>query len=185
MGTSALRRTIPNSLSLARMVLALIFPLVLPAWRAPLIVAAALSDLFDGMLSRAFQGTSILGQILDPIADKLFVGIVLITLLVHGELTVAELLLIGFRDLAVIVGSAWTVARRGFRLLRQLPPSILGKFATAGQFAFLLSRTLGIDRNYSVEQAFELVVGIVSILAGIDYLRRKPSETGEYETSQL
>ena len=78
---------LPNSLSLARIGLALGFPLVPPGWRAASVMAAAISDLFDGRLSRALNGTSTFGQILDPLADKLFVGIVLITLVIGGVLS--------------------------------------------------------------------------------------------------
>ena len=68
-----------------RIGLALAFPWVPRSWRGGLVVAAGLSDLFDGRLSRALQGTSTFGQILDPLADKLFVGIVLLTLAARGR----------------------------------------------------------------------------------------------------
>jgi phosphatidylglycerophosphate synthase len=176
---------IPNSLSLLRIGLALAFPWVPAAGRGGVILAAAGSDLFDGKLSRALQGTSTLGQILDPVADKLFVGMVLVTLVIHRELTLLELVLVGFRDLAVMSGSAWSVLRRGWGSLRQMPPSLLGKLATAGQFGFLLLLTLGIDRSTPWFRLVEVAAVAVSILAGIDYLCRKNPTMGNHETSQL
>ena len=143
------------------------------SWRSGLILGGALSDLFDGQLSRALHGTSTLGQILDPVADKLFVGSVLITLVVQGEITLVEVLLLGFRDLAVLSGSAWTMMRQGWRAIRQMPPSWLGKLTTAGQFGFLLLLTLGWYQSTPLLRVVEVCAVVLSILAGIDYLRRK------------
>jgi cardiolipin synthase (CMP-forming) len=181
----AARWVVPNSLSLLRIGLAFAFPWVPAAGRGGMIVAGAASDLFDGQLSRALHGTSTLGQILDPVADKLFVGMVLITLVIHRELSLLELLLVGFRDLAVMSGSAWSVLRGGWRSLRHMPPSLLGKLATAGQFGFLLLLTLGIDRSTLLLRLIEVAAIGLSIFAGMDYLLRKSPMTGNHETSQL
>ena len=45
-----------------------------------MIVAAGLSDLADGALCRLLRVSSTFGRVLDPLADKFFVGIALITL---------------------------------------------------------------------------------------------------------
>jgi cardiolipin synthase (CMP-forming) len=47
-------------------------------------VAASITDWLDGFLARAFELTTTLGRMLDPIADKLLVGAVLI-MLVHDH----------------------------------------------------------------------------------------------------
>lgn len=47
---------------------------------AVLFVIAALTDLFDGMAARAFNAGSKFGRIIDPIADKLLVGLPLIAI---------------------------------------------------------------------------------------------------------
>jgi phosphatidylglycerophosphate synthase len=179
------RSIIPNSLSIARIVLALAFPWIERGWRAGFVVAAALSDLFDGKLSRALHGTSTLGQILDPVADKLFVGIVLVTLAAGGELAVWEFPLLAFRDLAVVGGSLWSALNHGWGTLGQMPPSMLGKLATAVQLGFLLLLTLDLDRSNLLFRLVEAAAVACSILAGIDYLRRKGPLTIEHETSEL
>jgi phosphatidylglycerophosphate synthase len=167
------RVVVPNALSFLRIALGLAFPWAPRSWRGGLVVAAGLSDLFDGRLSRALGGTSTLGQILDPVADKLFVGIVLVTLVVEGELTTVEVLLLGFRDLAVLVGSAWSVVRHGWGCVKRMPPSLPGKLATAGQLGFLLLLTLiGRDATLLI-WLVEVAAATLSVLAGLDYLRRK------------
>jgi len=47
---------------------------------AGLFVVAALTDLFDGMIARAFNAHSKFGRIIDPIADKALVGLPLIVI---------------------------------------------------------------------------------------------------------
>lgn len=52
-----------------------------------LFIAAAITDYFDGYLARAWDQQSSLGKMLDPIADKLLVGAVLIMLASNGTIT--------------------------------------------------------------------------------------------------
>ena len=175
----------PNLLSLLRIALALVFPWIPRTWRGGTIVLAAFTDLFDGRLSRALHGTTMLGQVLDPVADKLFVGMVLLTLLFERELTLMELAFVGFRDLAVLAGSAWSVLSRGWGSLRRMPPSIPGKLTTGGQFGFLMLVAMGVDRTGSFLRAVEGITMVLSIAAGIDYLGRKSTTTGDHETPEL
>jgi cardiolipin synthase len=178
------RWILPNLLSLARIGLALLFPWVPPGWRAGVVVAAALSDLFDGRLSRAFHTTSIVGQVLDPVADKLFVGSVLLTLVIEGKLALLEVLLLGFRDLSVLLGSVWAVIHRGWGSLRHMPPSWLGKLTTAGQLGFLLLM-LVVNHSPSLIRFAEIAVVVVSVVAGIDYLCRQFPMMDNHETTEL
>ena len=47
-------------------------------------IAAAISDYFDGYFARAYNQQSSLGRMLDPIADKLLVAVVLLLLVAEG-----------------------------------------------------------------------------------------------------
>lgn len=79
--------TLPNSLSLLRIALV---PVIVVAlyWATPFargvaafsFFVAALTDYLDGWLARRHGITTALGQYLDPLADKLIVAAVLITL---------------------------------------------------------------------------------------------------------
>ncbi|MEM6381726.1 MAG: CDP-diacylglycerol--glycerol-3-phosphate 3-phosphatidyltransferase [Pseudomonadota bacterium] len=56
-------------------------------WVAVLVfIAAAITDFFDGYLARVLDQQSSLGKMLDPIADKLLVGAVLIMLVANGTI---------------------------------------------------------------------------------------------------
>ena len=176
---------VPSSLSLARIGLALWFPWVPAGWRGGVIVAAGLSDLFDGLLSRALGATSTLGQVLDPVADKLFVGIVLVTLMIEGELTAWELVLLASRYLAVLAGCGWSVIGHGWSSIRQMPPSWLGKIATAAQLAFLLLVCLGKNQTTPLYRPVEVAAAAFSLAAGVDYLWRRSAIRKNHETPEL
>lgn len=157
-----------NVLSIARIGLAVWFPFAPPQWWIGIVAAAVLTDVFDGPLTRQFHAESTFGQLLDPIADKLFVASVLLTLLVAALLQPWELALVVARDLAVLAGGLWVVLRVGWSGLRTLPPSLLGKVATGLQFVFLLS----VLYYREVVPAFFVPTVAASILAGLDYLRK-------------
>ena len=58
-----------------------------PNWLAlAIFIAACVTDFFDGYLARAWAQQSSLGQMLDPIADKLLVGAALIMLVANGTI---------------------------------------------------------------------------------------------------
>ena len=59
-------------------------------WSALLIfVGASITDYFDGYLARAWQQTSNIGRMLDPIADKLLVATCLLLLAADTDRTIA------------------------------------------------------------------------------------------------
>ncbi|MEM6905260.1 MAG: CDP-diacylglycerol--glycerol-3-phosphate 3-phosphatidyltransferase [Pseudomonadota bacterium] len=82
--------TLPNILTLARIVAAPLVALMValggPAWAGPaflLFLVAALTDYLDGWLARRLDQRSALGTMLDPIADKVMVVLVLAALMAH------------------------------------------------------------------------------------------------------
>jgi phosphatidylglycerophosphate synthase len=107
-----------------------------------IIVAAALTDLLDGLVCRWWHVATPFGRLLDPIADKVFVLLVLLTFWCEGALHSGEAALVGLRDLTVLAGVGWLVLRRDWSALHSLPPSLPGKLATLAQFVFLLSLAL-------------------------------------------
>ncbi len=89
----ALRRTIPNLLTVLRLVIAVAFFVLLATWTYPMrqlvvtpthpvwayLVAAALfglaalTDAIDGPLARRWNAVSVFGRVMDPFADKVLV----------------------------------------------------------------------------------------------------------------
>jgi cardiolipin synthase len=88
---------------------------------------AALTDIADGYVAKRFSGTTPLGAILDPVADKLLMASVFITLVLEGHLPVWLVLLVIGRDLLIILG---TLALRLFVGRFRVEPLLIGKLST-------------------------------------------------------
>ena len=80
-------KAIPNALTLFRCLISILLPILIiyggeigAILAAPLLLLAGLSDYFDGFYARKYNVVSILGKVLDPIADKLLVIGVLLSL---------------------------------------------------------------------------------------------------------
>jgi phosphatidylglycerophosphate synthase len=129
---------IPTTLSVSRLLLGIAFPFLPPSWRVPVLVYAALSDLLDGSSARFFRTTSDTGRVLDPIADKVFIVAVVVTLLHEGLLTPIEMLLVGLRDIAVVIGILCGVIFRTWSAFQKLSPPYLAKATTAAQLLLIL-----------------------------------------------
>jgi CDP-diacylglycerol--glycerol-3-phosphate 3-phosphatidyltransferase len=129
--------TIPNLLSLSRVLLAIPFVLVMlvpdpPArwWGVGILLLAALTDKLDGMLARSMHQESEWGKILDPLADKLGVAAVAVALLYLGWLPFWFVALLLGRDLLILTGGLVVRRKTG----EVLPSNMAGKWAV-GVFA--------------------------------------------------
>jgi CDP-diacylglycerol--glycerol-3-phosphate 3-phosphatidyltransferase len=124
--------TVPNAISASRIVLAGLFPIASDGGRVVIVAAAAASDWVDGRIARAEGQTTRLGEVLDPIADKLFMVTVLVTLAATGRLPLWTLPLLLMRDIGVVAG-ALRFAARGTHV--RMRARTAGKAVTWLQFA--------------------------------------------------
>src|SRR5215217_7679780 len=127
--------TLPNILTLSRIIAVplLVFLLWKPSWwdyaiTFVLYCIVAITDYFDGYLARAQGTVSRLGVFLDPIADKIMVGAVILILCanrnIHGVHIVAALVIL-LREIAV---SGLREFLAGLRI--SVPVSRLAKWKT-------------------------------------------------------
>lgn len=123
--------TVPNVLSLARLLLIPLFVWVAlvpeaDGWAFLILAVSSVTDWLDGVIARRFHAISRLGQLLDPVADRLFVASTIIVLALRDIVPwwlVGALLL---RD--VVMGVVQLrVHRHG---LEPLPVHYVGKAAT-------------------------------------------------------
>lgn len=99
--------TIPNLMSIFRIIL--IIPCIYLLWHnnyiwtAVILVISGVSDMLDGMIARKFHQITKLGQILDPIADKLTLSAVIFCLAVKFQdiIPIAAVLIV--KDLFMLI----------------------------------------------------------------------------------
>ena len=126
----------PNQLTLLRMMFLpfIVINLVEGHYKLALIlfVLAGLSDGLDGLLARVLKQQTVLGQYLDPIADKLLLSTMFLVLSILHKIPWKFTVLVFSRDISILAASAVLYAIAG---LRDFRPSIFGKANTFAQVA--------------------------------------------------
>lgn len=115
--------TASNLLSISRALLAIPFAMVMlnhspesRVWGGALMIAAALTDKFDGVLARKYSQITEWGKILDPLADKVAVAVVGVVLLILGDIPVWFVVTLVLRDLLIFSGGIYIKAKKGLVL---------------------------------------------------------------------
>jgi CDP-diacylglycerol---glycerol-3-phosphate 3-phosphatidyltransferase len=157
--------TLPNTISLSRVVLALAFVLVSEPWdRIALIAVAGFTDFIDGWLARHEKSESTAGALIDPLADRIFVFVAISTYLVEGQLSTGQYFIFLTRDLATAAG--FIVAK----IIPTLRPAVfrarmLGKIVTVAQMITLVAIIVIPELTNSLI----LTIGVISVASIVDY----------------
>ena len=179
---------IPNILTIGRIIIVPIFVLsfYLPGIVGDLVpfflfVIASFTDYLDGLLARLYKEESKLGELLDPIADKILVAAALVLLVMNGIIK-------NYEVIAAIVILTREILISGLREFlaknkeTSIPVSSLSKFKTLIQMlsiALLLTGDTG-NKIINFQDYNAQTVGIIllwisaflTIYTGYDYLRK-------------
>ena len=175
---------LPNALTLARIFLVpllvvvlvtkfegrMIFGIRMELVGAAIFGIASLTDWLDGYLARRRKQVTTLGQLMDPLADKLLITAALLSL-VQMDLAPAWMVL-------VILGREFAVTvLRGVAYSKGvvIAASPLGKFKMVSQVVAILLLILGYDhlqRFFILGRIALWVAVITAVASGIDYYRR-------------
>ncbi len=124
--------TLPNALTLLRIFLVpllVAFLLTRYAWAGlTVFLAASLTDWLDGHLARKHSQVTTLGQLLDPVADKLLISAAFVSLVQLGLAPAWMVVVIIGRDLAV-TGLRAVAASRNIII----PAGTVGKYKLGAQ----------------------------------------------------
>jgi phosphatidylglycerophosphate synthase len=132
-----------DGITLLRIPLAIMFPIVTSTpVRLVVLGLAAATDLGDGWVARRF-GSSRIGAVLDPIADKLFVGVAFAVVLASGKLTWYEVVAVLARDIVATVAFFSTLATGN---ATAVPARLGGKAVTLLQMLTLVFFVLDLPR---------------------------------------
>jgi cardiolipin synthase len=167
--------TAPNQITLLRLIF---IPFVIIAvfdgdwfWALGLLVAAALSDALDGLLARALHQQTLLGQYLDPLADKLLLSSLFLVLSFVKKIPWKFTVAVFSRDACIVATSIVLYAAVGFRDFR---PSIFGKINTACQIAavffVVLSQVLPAHWVFVLMKFFLYATFTFTTISGVHYV---------------
>ncbi|WP_243366326.1 CDP-alcohol phosphatidyltransferase family protein [Fundidesulfovibrio soli] len=169
MARSAGNWTIPNALTMARILLTPFFVVLFLDGNyfgaLSMFFLAGLSDALDGLLARLLDQRSALGAILDPLADKILLVTSFICLAHAGWIPLWLAVLVVSRDV-IILGGIALLTFWGRDMRQSIHPSLVSKLTTATQMALVLTGFLvGMDVWGGAGKA--LLLGLVWIAAAL------------------
>ncbi len=159
--------TMLNALTLSRILCAILIYLFLYLESQYLIALllfgiASFSDFLDGYVARKTNSESVLGEILDPIADKLLIVFVLIGLSIN-----LDSFLIGFISAVIISREIWVAALRDINARNnqsdKTKVTFLAKTKTAVQMFAILMYLFGLTINSMVILFFADIILIIAL----------------------
>ncbi|NCF74267.1 MAG: CDP-alcohol phosphatidyltransferase family protein [Gammaproteobacteria bacterium] len=165
---------LPNAISLMR--IALVAPILMLilngsfGWALALFWLAGFSDGVDGYLAKRFNWHTRLGALLDPVADKLLVAGLFITLAYTGDIPVWLAATVILRDIVIVAGAT------AYNFLVQPvqgEPTRISKLNTALQLLFLLFVISRAGFGWPDEISITVLgasVLITVVISGIDYV---------------
>jgi cardiolipin synthase len=165
---------VPNVICVMRMALAvpIVWLLAEGQYGATLVLfgIAAASDGLDGYLAKTFNWTSELGKVLDPVADKLLLVSVFITLAWTGLVPVWLAAAAVVRDVIIGVG-AWVYMAMFGPL--QGRPTMPSKLNTLIQILFVIA-VVGRAAYPAVPESLIVGLGalvfVTTVVSGVDYI---------------
>jgi cardiolipin synthase len=121
----------PNLLTFGRLVLAVVVVIEVvarhPERAVVLFLIAALTDFLDGWAARATHTVSALGQLMDPVADKVLISGLFAAMAWTGDAPLWFVGIVFGRDLFLLAASPIMLARAAYS---ELQPTKLGKLST-------------------------------------------------------
>ena len=136
------------------------------------VIAAGLSDAVDGFVAKRFNLVTELGAYLDPIADKLLLVGIYVSLGMLQHLPAWLVILVASRDFLIVGGMllAWLIGRP-----IEVHPLIISKINTTLQIMLaglaLGVLAFGLDQGWTVIWG-SAVVGISTVVSGGAYIRQ-------------
>jgi cardiolipin synthase len=167
-------RQLPNAICVAR--IALVVPIAITLLDGDFVATlwlfalAAFSDGLDGYLAKRFGWTTELGKFLDPLADKLLLVTVFITLAVAGLTPVWLAVIVVARD--VIIGAGAAIYSRVFGPLRGRA-TVISKINTGVQILYVLGLVASLAVGFPpppVIVTSAAAVFVTTMVSGIDYI---------------
>jgi cardiolipin synthase len=126
-----------------------------------LFLAAAISDAVDGFLAKRFGMKTELGAYLDPLADKVLIVSIYVTLGITAVIPLWIVILVASRDIMIVGGIilSWLVDRPV-----AIRPHVVSKFNTGVQIFFACWVLGALGYGFDPEPVLTLVMALVAVL---------------------
>ena len=165
--------TVPNLITILRIILVPILIIYMinnrPLASLIIFIIASISDALDGFIARVFNQKSALGAYLDPLADKILLMTVFITLAVLKMIPSWLAVLVISRDVIILLG-VMVLYLTHYSV--KIHPSLLSKATTCMQIATVL---VVLSKGYLNIQSIEIysfwLVAIFTIASGLQYIK--------------
>jgi cardiolipin synthase len=160
--------SIPNLITLGRILLVPIVVWAIASGRMQLafllFLAAAISDAVDGFLAKRFGMTTELGAYLDPLADKILIVSIYVTLGITGVIPLWIVILVASRDFMIIgaIILSWLV-----EMPVAIKPHTISKLNTAAQIIYACLVLASHGYQFSAEPVLTLVMVLVAVLTSL------------------
>ena len=159
---------IPNLLSIIR--IALVYPILnniyLGNFKISIVffLVASLTDALDGFLARKMNWQTELGQILDPVADKLLLSGTIFILWLNNFIPFYIFIIFISRDVAILTGAAIQMSI----IESDTPaPNLLGKLTTSLQIIYIslifLNEIFGLDLTFIFLDILIIFITLLSL----------------------
>lgn len=141
-------------------------------WALLLFFLASISDYLDGLLARKYNLESMIGEILDPIADKILVTFIILALSIE-----LSSIFFGFIGGVILVREFWVGALRDFNARRESTDAtkvtLLAKMKTSTQFATFSFYLIGLTINNAlvlfISNFLLFLALLITLQTGISY----------------
>jgi CDP-diacylglycerol--glycerol-3-phosphate 3-phosphatidyltransferase len=143
-------------------------------------LVAIVTDFLDGYLARKLNEVTEAGKIIDPLADKIVVGIVALKLYLIGELPSYYFFMIVGRDVLIFTGGILL----SLKIKKVLPSNMLGKITVTVLGIVLLMIIINVKKDNLLYLTFYiasmlLILGSLAgyIIRSVEFLKQKNYES--------
>ncbi len=178
--------TVSNAISLLRLLLVIPLWFLLEDYQSQtiryylfvLLLFVASTDILDGYLARKLNQVTEVGKIIDPLADKTAMAVIVIKLYLLGNISDFYFYYIIMRDLLIFIGGIYVTRKIG----KVLPSNRLGKITVLNIGIVILFIVIGLSKDSFIFQIFyysSVVLIFTSLLAYLirakEFLAKKKS----------
>jgi cardiolipin synthase (CMP-forming) len=128
-----------------------------------IILVAITTDALDGYFARKFNEISELGKIIDPLADKIGIGIVVVMLVIYNDISLWLMVIVLSRDVIIFFAGLYIKKKTGIIL-----PSLMSGKVAVSFLAFTL--VFAILKYPKLEVVYSILIVVTLLLMGYSFI---------------